>query len=77
MVARTTHDDAALPGVSVEPETVHVPETTDHEMDPPPLPPVAVRASVEPYVADVDVTVNVAWFARLIVMEVFEESSDQ
>ena len=59
----------------MEPETVHVPDTTDHDTEPEPDPPDEVNESAWPYVADVDVTVNVDWFARLIVMEVFEDSS--
>ena len=42
LVARTTHDDAALPGVRVDPETVHVPDTTVHVTAPAPLPPDVV-----------------------------------
>ena len=44
LVALTTQDDPASPGVSVEPETVHVPDTFAQTSPPSPLPPVAVNA---------------------------------
>ena len=58
-VARTSHSDPASPEVRELPVTVHVPAVFCHVTDPVPLPPVAVRANVWPYVAVVDVTVTV------------------
>ena len=47
----------------VEPDTVQVPDTFDHDTPPVPLPPVVVRARVWPKVAVVDETANGAWSA--------------
>ena len=71
-VARTTHDEPASPGVNVEPDTVHVPDTTCHDTAPVPEPPDDVSARFEPYVADVDDTVNDDCDARAIEMVVSE-----
>ena len=66
-VARTTHDEPASPGVNVEPETVHVPDTTCHVTAPVPEPPDDVSARFEPNVADVEVTDKEDCEIRLIV----------
>ena len=42
-VALTTHDEAAFPGVNVEPESVQVPEITAYDTAPVPDPPDAVN----------------------------------
>jgi hypothetical protein len=72
-VARTTHPDPASPGVNVDPDTVHVPDTTTHDTTPPPEPPVVASDNGCPYVADVDETCNVACAARAIVTVVSAE----
>ena len=66
MVAFTTHEDPALPGVRLEPLTEHVPDTTCHETTPVPEPPPVVNDKDWPYVAAVDVTDNVACDTREI-----------
>ena len=66
-VARTTHDEPASPGVNVAPDTVHVPDTTCHVTAPVPEPPDDVKVNDDPYVADVDDTVNDDCEMRLIV----------
>jgi hypothetical protein len=60
-VAVTEHVDPALPvAVRVEPDTVHAPVVVNVRA-PPVVPPVAVRASVEPNViVDAEVTETVA-----------------
>ena len=66
-VARTTHDEPASSGVNVAPSTEHVPDTTCHDTEPLPEPPDDVSVRFEPYVADVDDTVNADCPIRLIV----------
>ena len=73
MVARTTHNEPASPGVKVEPVTEQVPETTVHDTEPVPEPPVLVIDSVWPYVAEVDDTESAACEVRLMVMAVSAE----
>ena len=57
-----------MPGVSVEDDTVQVPDTTVQVTDPVPEPPVVASPRVCPYVAAVVETVRVACEARLTVI---------
>ena len=63
-------------GVSVEPEIVHAPDTFVHEIEPVPLPPLAVRESETPIVPLVDETESVGWFAFCTVIDVFEDVAE-
>ena len=61
----------------MEPETVHVPDTTDHDTEPEPEPPDVVNDDACPYVADVEVTDNAACTARAIEMVVLEDDTSR
>lgn len=57
-VALTTQDEPTTPGVNVEPEMVHVPDTTAYDTAPVPDPPLVASERVVPYVTVVVETVN-------------------
>ena len=71
----TVHVEPASPGVSVEPDTVHVPSMICHVTAPVPLPPDVVNDKVWPNVAEVDVTDNAACAARAIEIVAADEDS--
>jgi hypothetical protein len=49
-----TQEEPAFPGVKVEPEIVHVPDTTEYVTTPFPEPPMAPNERVCPYVTEFD-----------------------
>ena len=71
----TVHVEPASPGVSIEPDTVHVPSMICHVTAPVPLPPDVVSERVEPYVAMVEATTSDDWDARVMTTAVSAEDS--
>ena len=71
----TVHVEPASPGVSVEPDTVHVPSMICHVTAPVPLPPDVIKDNVWPYVADVEETTSDDWDARAMTTAVSAEDS--
>ena len=54
LVGLMTQEEPAFPGVKVEPEIVHVPDTTEYVTTPFPEPPMAPNERVCPYVTEFD-----------------------
>ena len=75
LVATTEHEEPASPSVNNDPSTKQDPDDTAYDTEPVPDPPEVVSERTEPYVPDVEVTVRVDWFARLIEIDVSTEST--
>ena len=75
MVAFTTHDDPASPGVNTPLAMVHVPDTTENVTAPLPEPPEEVSVSGWPYVADVDETMSAACVVRAVETDVASDDT--